>query len=341
MAKAIDRHLARIRDESAGAFALLAERDHPLVRILSAHTYRGFRRWTVLCVAVPILAAVAVALVGYLPNAWDPEGQGYLSGPQGDLLRWTISGVTILLVGWPAVCIIGAGLSTATAVAGECAGDRAIQLVLTPLPKRPIAASKILPFAWPFLWGIVAMLPLYCLVGGSRLYFLKEPHDCFMLPSATWPVRAFSLFFLEETRLRPGAVGVVIGLVMATTDAGLVWAAAHWGAGLAVRWKGSLPAVILALGLRLAGAAGAGCGFWFLTLMGIFWLQLPGPFRFIPVALHASALLALWYVWPVRGAVRRALAEFAFFDRLADDEPMPSRQRRFAGRRWWEVNWRQ
>jgi hypothetical protein len=144
-------------------------------------------------------------------------------------------------------------------------------------------------------------------------------------------------------------VALINGLFMWLTDLGLVWAAAHWGAAYAVRlgqlW---LAALYLAGRLALTTLLLLGCAV-LATVAGLLPFAVTAILvnirsqKFIElthnVGLLAAALLIGLLVFAVLfrrvivGAVRMALVEFAWFDRLADDEFAP----RLKGARPWAM----
>ena len=349
----LGRHAARIRDETAGPFALLAERGHPLVRALLRHHGRGSRGLAVVCGALPLLTWAALLLVAAHAEEWWPAGP---ANPQSPLLAIVTAAAGGFAAIWPGVCFLGAAWRAAGTVIDERARNSALQLVLTPMPMRPIAASKILPAVWPFLLGALAAAPLLVWVGDSPAVMAVMEHEggVFLLPSAVWPLRLFTLAAYEQWQLSLTPPGLIAGLFMALSDAALVWAAAHWGAAFAVRWNGRLIGVAFSLAWRtvLLAAVALGCWLASMPLVGIamFFMEktLQGEATLTVMLLRAALALLqaatmgflLWF-WPLRGATRRALREFSYFDRLADDEARPGRQRTITGRRWWEVNWRQ
>jgi hypothetical protein len=253
---------------------------------------------------------------------------------------------------WPLALFLVAGLRAAASVLAEREQHTAIQLVLTPIPMREIAASKTLPHLWPFLWGVVAALPLYILAGSSEALYMGG-RDAPFSPLALWPLRVLAAANVEGWRLELTPAGLGVGLVMCLGDLAAVWAAAHWGAAFAVRHRG-LAGTVLSLALRLLVATGACLGYWLAAMIPA-WLA-----AMIPAAMFMSldtdlygellALLAfmgqaavlgfLWWLWPVRGSVRAALAEFSGFDGLVDEEYRPPRRMNLTGWRWWETNWR-
>jgi hypothetical protein len=181
---------------------------------------------------------------------------------------------------------------------------------------------------------VLAALPLYALAG-DRL--VTGPGGVFGLFAAPWPTRLFLL--VPSPSDEPfSASGVGAGLLMALLDAGMVWAAAHWGASHAVRTGRLIVAPLrlaghaLVLGLVLPAFAGVA------VLWGASWALAIGvvcqlaespsgqPPLFgtlaVGVGLVAAVLffLYVWRLYPLTMAAERVLQDFADFDRLVDDE---------------------
>jgi hypothetical protein len=230
---------------------------------------------------------------------------------------------------WPLAMYLGAAISAASAVTEEIELETALQLVLTPVASRPLAAAKILPRVRPYLWGIVAALPLYALVGSSS-GLLGE--GVIPLPTLVWPFRLVApLVYQGEMKL--SALGIlVIAPLMCILDMSLVWAAAHWGAVFAIRHRRLLPTVVhLIIHLPLTAAAAGLCviGAGLAAMLPVS-CAIAGSgsgselFAGLCIAagvLAGTATLAFlwWHVVLVRPA-EEALTAFQAFDRLANAE---------------------
>jgi len=302
-----------VRAANPGALTLWRERKHPLVR--AAMTIARKRRAVLraICVGIPLAAVLAE---GFLDTWMDPR----MAPGVYQFIGW-------FACLWPTVCILGAAWSAAASVTDERDNDTAIQLVLTPLPRRVIAAARVLPAAWPFLWGLVAALPIYLCAGGLHpllVYHLPTP-------LLIWPFRLCAPAGPFRVDDDTAALGSLVGTLMFATDVAMLWAAAHWGTAYAVR-LGRLPLTALYLVGRLAiaslwllpcailTAALASFGIGFLSGIGAgvdvdAWVLagVPGLVLFAIV----------WYRVVLRAPVRMALEEFAYFDRLADEEFVP------------------
>jgi len=287
---------------------LLDEWRRPLVRAMRIGTRRWRLRSLAGCAAVPLLAALALPLLAdRLPGRAAEELAGAFA------------------CFWPAVCFAGAAAASAASAAAERREGTAVQLVLSPIPKREIAAAKVLPYVWPYLAGALAALPLLALLGTSR-GLLAEGEG--IGPQAAWPMRMFVMVD-GDWRFRLTAGGILNALAMALGDAAAVWAAAHWGAALAVR-LGSLGLAAVWLIPRVlalaAWAALAWAGAWLCAaVIGAIFGSAGGDADAAPAALVVAWLVGLplyalgWWaflaIWPVQGALRA----FEQFDRLADD----------------------
>ena len=347
----IERHAAIIRDAAAGVRSLLAESGRPLVRAQMRHTRKARQKIMLAAVAVPLLilgfflaAAYSERVEDYAALSWPP-----FAGP------FSLAGlVGMFLCLWPLALFLVAGLRAASSVLAEREQHTAIQLVLTPIAMREVAAAKILPHLRPFLWGVFAALPLYLAAGSSEALYM-ERHDSPFSPLALWPLRVLAAANLEGWRLDFTPAGLGVGLVMCLGDLAMVWAAAHWGAAFAVRHR-SIAGTALSLAWRLLVAAAACLGYWLLALIPWaifaslvtdscrdtlgFIPVLKGMLEFIAVLGQLAVLGLLWWLWPVRGSVRAALREFSGFDGLVDEEYRPPRRLSLTAWRWWEVNWR-
>jgi len=240
---------------------------------------------------------------------------------------------------------LGAALRTSGSVLAERQGHTAIQLVLTPIPAREIAAAKILPHLAPFLWGILAAAPLYFWAGTSGAFHFDDS-DSPPSPLALTPLRLLAVLRLDHSVLYADGRGIGTALVMLLSDLALIWAAAHWGAALAVRSRGPV-GVVLGLLWCLTVAVAVGLGFWALSMIpagiaaaALAQLELREWGTLLMTLLQASTLALLWWQWPMRNSVRQALAAFSTFDSLVDEEYRPPRRLGLTGWRWWETNWR-
>ena len=312
------------------AFALLAERRHLLVRTEMRRTRRWRVTATAVCLAVP--GAVFVLAVLLLIASGDARLAGDLA-----------VGFAAL---WPAVMLFGAALRSAGAVAAERDAGTALQIILTPLPRRAIAASKVLPALPPFLWGIVAALPVYILADVLRPPMAAA---CWVPAGALgWPLRLLLGLAMGFVDPNPNLAAGLAGPVMALTDIGLVWIAAQVGAAMAVRDASALSVALRLLG-RLLGAAGVMLLLALLVsaFLGIFGggactlfggSDLAATLFHVAIAVIAFALfMYFWWQETLFGAATRVLGEFARFDLLAMDEPDPSPGRLGDGWDWLEA----
>jgi len=311
-----DRLRARAEDAGAGVLDMLYELRHPLVRA-AMKTSRRRRAIAGACFAgVPALVFLA-AVVLAVDSATAPAA-GWLVG--------------IYACFWPLVAFIGVSLDAGAAVVSEREGHTAAQLVLTPVPKRPIAASKILPAVFPYLVGMLGALPVLILAGSTHPFFFRQSLPT---PLVLWPLRLAAPFF-GCGQITPSVPGFLTGLLMWFTDGITVWAAAHWGAAYGVR-LGRTPLVALAMAWRLlatlvylALALAVTCAtglIVFLTAGSILGLFSP---VLAVIVVSAGALwvfIALWRRYYLGGPVRVVLTEFTYFDSLARDdfEPRPLR----------------
>ncbi len=322
------RHLSG-EDEQAGPFALLADRHHPLVAAELRRARRANRCALAICLIVPLAVLAAVWVPPWLEPML-PWGNAIESRP--DILA-------AFVYLWPAALLMATVWRSASAVLAEQSGETALQLVLTPMRKRTIAAAKVLPHVEPFLWGVLAALPLY-LFAGSTEFFLFERE----LPSplAVWPLRIVAGLqdvWIHDSSMHLSMPGVASGLVMAVTDLGLVWAAAHWGAALAVRTT-RLRAVAIRLVLRLVLVSVLLLVYLVPALFAAFlvsllslWIWSGGELALTVTA--AAIYLGLWWRHPLRNAVRGCLSDFAGFDRLAMEAEDPSRRDLLRPSAWW------
>jgi hypothetical protein len=308
-----------VRELNPDPLYLLRQKHHPLV----AGEVRRARRWrtlaTVGCVAVPVLYFLFLAYaesrvqIRY-STGWDAVARGMRAG------------TSFFVCLWPLAMFSGSALTTAMSVIAERTRYTAFQIVLTPARGESIAAAKVLPRPMPFVWGIAAALPIYACAGGWTPLSLEGRA---LTPLAFWPLRCAALpWWQMPAELSPG--GVACGLFMVLADAGLVWAAAHWGACYAA-WLGNLPGVVLWLLWRLV----------YLSVIFFAWCVpgvlcivpmgggAPGGFGVMFVLAAGACLLGLLWFFPMRGAVRNVLVEFMRFDRLAGDEFRPGYFKRF------------
>jgi hypothetical protein len=311
-------------------FLLLDERGGALVRALMISTRR--RRWmgSAVCALMP---AAGFLLLVLLANA----GGGRRAVP----LRRLEDAAGVFVCAWPLVMFTGAAIASAATTIAERESGSVVQLVLSPISKRDIAASKVLPYVVPFLVGTVAALPIYLWIGTSPDLLIDDRYPG---PQAAWPTRAFILLNSGgDWRLATEARGFAAGLLMTLGDLAAVWAAAHWGAALAVRLgKLTLVAAYLvgrALGL-IAFTSVAWVAAWVVgafvgsVIYGLCGSQPTG--LMVGVLLGTGVYLAGWwaflYFWPVSGALER----FESFDRLADEDYRPRLWERFNPRKFRE-----
>ncbi len=311
-----ERLRARSEDQSAGVLDMLCEIRHPLVRAalkasrrrrnIAGASYAGFS-------ALVFLVAVVLTV--------DPT-----TAPAAG---WLV-GIYVCL--WPLVAFIGASLDAGAAVVSEREQHTAAQLVLTPINKRPIAASKILPAVFPYLIGMLGALPVFILAGSTHpfLYEYQWP-----TPLVLWPARMFApLLGCEE--ITPSMAGFFIGLLMWFTDAISIWAGAHWGAAYGVR-LGRTPLVALAMTWRLLATllylAFTVVATYITGLIVLFSVGfILGLFSKVLAIVVVSAgslyvFISLWRRYFLSGPTRIVLTEFTHFDTLAQDdfEPRPLR----------------
>jgi len=299
----VDRRFTPVyHSDEGGPLELLHAGDHALVRAMMISTRRWRTRLVAVNSAIALLACLAVG-AGFLLEG--SRAMGYAGK----------AGAAFLCV-WPLAMLLGAALRSAGRVVAERTEGTAIQLVLTPLEKRSIAAAMVLPHAAPFLWGLAAALPLYVLVGGSLNW------GALPSPWVFWPFRFAVVPFTE---IKPTASGAVTGLIMCATDVALVWAALHWGAAYAVRvasltalgpyllWRLLLTTLLSGLCYLALGLVAA--GLWLaVRFVGDEAIRVTG-------ALIVGFLaLGLWWRFLLPRTVKFTLQEFAHFDRLADEE---------------------
>ena len=291
------------RSDEAGPLELAWYWDQPLVRAARTSSRRSARAVAAVCVALPPLVLLLCAVgLGQEAGAF-PSFAGMAAGA--------------FLVVWPLLMCLGAAFRSAGRVVAERSGNTALQLVLTPIDKRPIAAAMVVPHAWPFLLGAAAALPLCALAAaGAEDWGLLAHPLCF------WPFRLGAVPFV---RLGLDARGAAMGLVAGAADVAWVWAAAHWGAAYAVRLA-SLPGTSLYLAWRFLWTSAA-FAVWYGLAMGVsigLWMVEMFAGGILASALMAAAaaavVAAFWWSFLLPRAGRLALEEFAHFDRLADEE---------------------
>jgi hypothetical protein len=313
----------RSRLQTINPLALWAERSHPLVR---AELKRGRRRrWTLtgLAVGTPLVFAGALAALMALPELGEAWGLADAAA-----VGWFVAF-------WPLALALLAGAGAADAVISERTEETAMQLVLTPLPRRILAAAKILPHLRAPLVGMLAALPFYLLIGATDGFYLQ---GVFPWLTALSPVRAWQAAWMDISRwnleLTPG--GCAMGLFMWATDLGLVWAAAHAGAEEGVRRLGLIRAVLGLVGSAVALATLCWLAVGLITavlgtaalLVFLLVKVFSGPLAeqlwevlWIPMMLLGiPAFLAVWWRLVVQLPVLNALEAFAWFDVVFDDE---------------------
>jgi hypothetical protein len=223
------RWLKLVLVERAGSpFELFSEIRHPVVRAEGRRTARKRLQGIGVCVGLPVVFFLFVSLASPFSRSLLGLDIGYLAGSFCAL--------------WPLVMYAGAALATAGAVMEEIEQNTAIQLVLTPIPARPLAAAKILPRVWPYLWGILATLPLYVWAGGTGMLALGRGSDLRMpSPLVIWPLRMIVTGLPgEDWSFQNPLLAVFNGSLMCLFDFTLVWSAALWGTVFAVGERGLL-----------------------------------------------------------------------------------------------------
>ncbi len=230
------RWLKTVLVERAGSpFELLSEIRHPVVRAEGRRTAAKRRRSTAFCTIVPL--ALAPVIFAYWLTTWELQG----SSGRGIYMLEAGWFAGLFCAFWPLVMYASAAFNTAGAVMEEIEQETAIQLVLTPVPARPLAAAKILPRMWPYFWGIVAALPLYMMAGWTESYALDIGSELRVpSPLLVWPLRFFALV-LPGAEMRNPLLGTCLtGPLMCVLDLTLVWTAALWGTVFAVGERGLL-----------------------------------------------------------------------------------------------------
>ncbi len=239
---------------------------------------------------------------------------------------------------WPAAMIGCAAIRSFVAAREERSGETACQLVLTPMPRRIVAAAKVLPYVSPQLLGILALLPVYALSGAGGMLSVNGVPTPFLV----WPFRLFGALDSWRLLAGPSPSGIPAGVLMCLTDLGWVWVAAHWGAALPLRYPSLSQAAVQFAGRALWACcmfAGYVVGAGLLIVLPWALLAACGLPKTGAVMAVASFLLALpviwWHVWMRRG-VNETLDEYSTFDRLAMEEMEDGRGDKVA-RIWWRV----
>lgn len=245
----------------------------------------------------------------------------------------SLAGAVVLL--WPLVVILGAATSSAGAVLDERSRDTALQIVLTPVSARAIAAAKVLPYLPAWLVGLAAALPLYLWAGDYMIL-----HGTGGLPLTPWPLRLSSAPDVPHWQLRLTGPGAGVGLTMWLTDAALVWAAANWGATCAVqagRWSNTLvrlagQAALATVFLSLFVVASTIIGFVAAAVAALGLAVLPRSVDDDPLITLCAGIglgtgyLVFFVLLRLRFLVEpseKAVRAFSWFDRLAMDEELP------------------
>jgi hypothetical protein len=322
------REIARGRRVSP--LLLLDYLDHPLVRAHMTSTRRRRRCALAVCAAIPA-AAWLVTLVLLASH-----------GPSLLLARMAAA----FLWFWPLVMFLGGVMAPAAGTVAERESGTAIQLVLSRIKRRPIAAAKVLPYAPVFTIGVLAALPLYVMIGSSGALLIDGEVPNLL---SFWPWRALALGS-GDWRITFTPLGAMLGVMACVSDAAAAWAAAHWGAGMAVR-LGNMVLVgvftVMALarlllgtlviwGVSLLVGAAAAVALEMLTRavaevgvrdsQAVLWATVWGS------AAYCAGLWLFLRMWPVR----YALAGFEHFDRLADEEFQPRLRDHLSFRAWRE-----
>jgi hypothetical protein len=310
-------------------FELLAERKHAVVRAETRRTRKPRVRQTVFCVGLPLLCSL-VASALFL-SLMGPGG----TGPDSVFLTELGRLVGAFCGAWPLVMYLGAALASSGAVMEEIRQETALQLVLTPVPARPLAAAKILPRVRPYLWGILAALPLYAWAGAAEpLAIGGESEVVGPSPLLVWPLRMFVIFF-EDWRLQNPVMGLLFsGPLMCAMDMTLVWTAALWGAVFAIRERGLLRMAarlaahlvltsvlvgLCMLGGMIAGILPVSCA----AVMGSYdhSSDIPLVIGVVIGSILGLALFGfLWWKLVLCRPADEVLTSFQAFDRLANEE---------------------
>jgi hypothetical protein len=304
---------ARVARAEAGPLELLSERDHPLARAEAIRSGQRLKLLRCACLAVPLGAFAALLAATRIPAQYPAETRRQLAAVAGYFACY-----------WPTVMFLAASLGAAGAVIAERVDGTAAQLVLTPISRRTLAGAKIVPHAVPCLLGIVACLPLYVWGGCNEFFFVGD--RAIPTPLVVWPLRMLTpLGGGWDPSLWPRAIP--LGALMCFADAAAVWTAAHWGSIYGLRLGGVTAAAVHAVaragttGLRMLGCyAPAALTYSVLMLTNVAFGK-AGMLGAVPPALAivgaAAVLVILLRFLVVCPAVRAALDEFAYFDRLA------------------------
>jgi len=316
-----ERLLLWFRRMLPAPFELLKDRGHALVRAEFRRTRLGRWAGSVLCVLPPLLVLEFLVLANRASNQ------------KLGAIGYTLAGMTVCF--WPLVMFTGAALASAMAVLAERSQDTAAQIVLTAMPKRALAAAKVLPYVGPFLWGSLAAVPLYMAAGSSGVFLSAGFAPT---PLVVWPLRSFAAFAMPWSLcIDFSPEGYLAGALMGLTDLGAVWMAAHWGAGLAVR-MGRLPLVgwrltrqlgrtlLVYAAYALSGYVIFLVSFMAITMIGDVSHQAEGIAARVAFLPAAAGFLFLWWIYPLADASSSALEDFAWFDWLAMDEFDPRRR---------------
>jgi hypothetical protein len=301
---------------------LLRRWRHPFVLAHFRMARRGMVAGTLACVLAVPLAVGTIAGLRRVPGTGNPAGIG----------------AVIFVCVFPLIMAAAAALGSAAAVLAETRGDTAAHVAMTGLDRRTLAAAKVLPSLLPPLAGMLVALPAYMWLGASpRLgAFLGDAGDL-VLPAMAGlqPLRLVWLLPGMESQWdpSPGLAACGLGLTMWATDLGLVWAAGHRGAALALRHQrldrvaawlaislGALGAAVLAVGVLLLPAvllAAAVVGLVLITFATA--EMLPG----LALTIWAAVMLLGWAEVTLRAPVRDALEAFAWFDSVLGPDFRP------------------
>lgn len=305
------RTLKELLFRSPGSpFELFLEYRHPLVRAEFRRTRKARRVQAAFLVGTPLAALLASLLLMPLEPV---------------LTAVTASWFAAL---WPAVLMTGAALATAGAINEEMEQETALQLVLTPLPARPLTAAKVLPRLMPFVLGAAAAVPV-CVLACACECFLGDGSA--PTPLLVWPCRMLAVFFPANvvgfSLLSAGAAAVA----MCCTDVLLVWLAALGGVRVAIRHRRRLRTVMalpVLLGrLALLSLLATILGSALVSAVGLpliyavdnpAFARAAAAFLTIPIGTTAF-MLAMWGLALNRASLA-ALGAMQAFDRLANEE---------------------
>jgi hypothetical protein len=301
------------RDRAAGPLALLQEMGHPMFRAAMKSSRRDRTIAGLACAGLPLVVFVAVVFAAASPIG--PRVAGWAAGLFASL--------------WPLVCFVGAAVGAGAGVIHERERLTAVPLVLTPMPKRVIAAAKVIPAALPYVCGAAAAMPLLALAGAVEPLSIRGGIPT---PLVIWPLRVAAPFCGGFSPLRLTLPGVFVGVLMCVTDVITVWAAAHWGAAYGVR-LGRLPLLagavawrwvltFLYFGLCTVGAAAVT---YVLSLtVGVVLALFSYRLAVVVVAGIGLVLFVIaWRRYVLDWPVRMVLSEFSHFDELAQDDFQP------------------